>query len=231
MAITDDKKAELIFKQSELALKKFFNRQSYEWKFSYALWTAIAIAIGFSIKGQFKMDISSPFFYGYVVISFVIFYAHKIFLDGVAKAHRIDKKFHHFFDKETGILAGVAPEIYEKGPIADAIREFRNWNNNNGKWARIPYLTITFILLSTLGCLLTAEHKEKACCPDVRAECSHKYGHETITIEGDIVVKDGSILSVTPSGIKHHDPSIPADAKCLLSLKQDKNASVDPNSP
>jgi len=93
---------------SRLAHDSLANRQQYEWRVNFSLWTAIGLTVYASVTNKlviFRSDCGGWMWLGILVVTYVGFLAL------VTRGHKIDRSFKHYYmDMAEGINGTKRPE-------------------------------------------------------------------------------------------------------------------------
>ena len=144
MSSENEKRAGIWVRLLEVAWTNFDRRRSYEWKMSFAIWTAIAAFIALYLKGEFPKSIPSVAGDALILAACFIILVQVIFLVFIRFANGVDQKKAVFYED----LLNEATEACDSGFKGTKVESARKWISwTHGFWSIPCEVLITVILL------------------------------------------------------------------------------------
>ncbi len=89
-----------------------FNRRSgYEWKFCFAIWTALAVFIGSLVMHPTEpaktIQIKGAELVGLIVIGLGVLFIHAFWIAGAGHANAIDRRLSYMYEEKMRLLVGI----------------------------------------------------------------------------------------------------------------------------
>jgi len=144
MSPENEKLAKIWVKLLEVAWTNFDRRRSYEWKMSFAIWTAIAAFIALCLKGEFPKIIPSVAGVALFLAGYFIILVQIIFLVFIRFANGVDQQKAIFYED----LLNEATEACDSGFKGTKVESAIKWISwTHGFWSILCEVLITVIML------------------------------------------------------------------------------------
>jgi len=139
----------LLVRLLEIAWTNFDRRRSYEWKFSLAIWTALAAFIALSLKAPTVHVCTGLEKAAVLIAAGLILVVQAYFQDRVRRANNVDKARAHTYEKEVNAQSNLNVAWEHVEAAID-----RLGSSTRGVWSVLVHLAVTLVLVAVAAVLL-----------------------------------------------------------------------------